>query len=128
MLITSTSEAAPNDVVSLPAVTFNGLDTVELVYYAAAAVLEVKVGTPSYALVLNLWDASTDLGRIAVMQTPVAPSAELAIPIQVSNRRTPSAGSHTYKIRGWVTVAGEQARIDASTPRLPSYIRALRVA
>jgi hypothetical protein len=125
--LTSTNEAAPNDVVSLGAVVFDGTTVVELVYYAASLVLQVKAGTPSYAGVLNLWDGSTDLGRIAVVQTPIAPSAELAVPVQVSRRLTPSAGTHTYRIRGWVTVAGETGRVDASPPRLPSYLRANRV-
>lgn len=108
------------------AVAFDGLTRCELNFHSSSNVI-VGNGIATEALVFNLWDDATDLGRLAVMQVPVVASGELAMPIEVSHTITPSSGAHTYKIRAWRSTGGLTMRVDAGPPRLPAYLRATRV-
>lgn len=107
--VSATTEASPTDVITASAHTFSGSQIVYVEFFAP-----VLAPGASSALILNLWDASTDLGRIAV-------AANANVPCLVRRRLTPSAGSHTYKVRGWRDVAN--GTVFASSPRVPAYLR-----
>lgn len=72
---------------------------------------------------LFLFDGSTSLGYVGSHVTPT--SASLVVPGRARRRLTPSAGTHTYSIRGVSTVvAGTiQAGAGGAGQNTPGYIR-----
>jgi hypothetical protein len=81
------TELAPADIVSSGAIT-----------YVANPIL-VEFYAPNYVPggngAINLWDGTTDLGRL--IDNVAASPAGIYLP----RRLTPTAASHTYKIVGW---------------------------
>lgn len=116
--VTSTTQASPNDVVSLGARIYDGATIIVVEFFAFGCQSPTTAGN---ILVVDLWDDSTDLGRWVQMQTPA--SAVAGCPLFGRWRLTPSAGSHTYKARAWrngtvnATILADQA---------PSFIRVIR--
>lgn len=108
---TTATEASPLDVVSAGAISFE------------AKPIRIEFFTPALTLAaagaISLWDASTDLGRLSHATTISE------IPTTVSRILTPSAASHTYKIRIWQT-GGSTSRARAGAggvgTMLPGYI------
>jgi hypothetical protein len=86
---TTHTEAAPLDIVSAGAITYLALPIV-IEFYCPAL-------TTNAAGAVNLWDATTDLGRL----THATSLTE--IPVKLERHLTPTAASHTYKIRIWQT-------------------------
>jgi hypothetical protein len=117
--VSSTTEATPTDVVSAGAVTYAAARI--RVDFCAAGVL---MGGSNGALSLTLWDGSTDLGRIGSWQQEAA-SGQVNIPTMLSRFLTPSAGSHTYKIRGFSTNSSATILVGAGGTgvRMPGWIR-----
>jgi len=116
--ITSTSEASPTDIVSAAAIILDGGTRINVEFFC------IDLLAPAgQAVILNLWDASTDLGRFGVAGGTNSSAVETA---QCLRRfLTPSNGSHTYKVRGWTTSGTGTAA--ATSPRLPIYIRVTTV-
>ncbi len=114
--VSATSEGTPTAVVSAGAVVY------------AAARIKIEFYAPGYNtgngtganLLANLWDASTNLGRIAVAQ-----GVNLIYPIYAVRYLTPTAASHTYKIQAWQTVANGTilAGSGGVGAQLPGFIR-----
>ena len=120
--VTATTEASPQDVVSAGALTFDGLTLVCVEFYSPSVLAPnaVNVGTA-----LNLWDATTQLGRIAFVQNNNAAGQDST---SVYTRRylTPSAGSHTLLVRAWQTGSGTgqvQGGAGGVSAYMPCYIR-----
>ncbi len=72
-------------------------------------------------LVINLFDGTTDLGRIANF----APTANTAgfTPVKAERFLTPSNASHQFFIKAWKTGAGT-ASIGAGTGATAAYVPA----
>jgi hypothetical protein len=85
---TTATEASPLDVVSSGAITYAAYPTL-IKFYAPRILLPSAGG-------LSLWDASTDLGRLAF-----GTNGSFAGVLETS--LTPTAASHTYKVRIWQT-------------------------
>jgi hypothetical protein len=101
--VTSTNSASPTDVVSSGAITYANVPHL-IEFYAPQARVET-----AKALLLMLWDGATDLGIIGQVgnaASNTAPSVFLA------RRLTPTAASHTYRIRAYVT-AGTTTTLEA---------------
>jgi hypothetical protein len=83
------TEAAPLDVVSSGAITY------------VANPIMIEFWTPGVTINgtggINLWDASTDLGRWDHAISAAGHALHLL------RRLTPTAASHTYKVRLWTT-------------------------
>lgn len=92
--ITSTTEASPTDVLSLGAVNYNGTPIV-LEFYAATV---GPAGGTTLGFILELWDDTTYLCRVFDSRLPGMNDAQQGV--SISHRLVPSAGLHTYKIRG----------------------------
>jgi hypothetical protein len=94
--VSATVEATPDDVVSSGAFTY--LSTpVRIEFYAP----RVDVGgTAGSWTILNLWDDTTELTRIAAV-THTAGTQVVEVPVYAVRYLTPTAASHTYKIRAW---------------------------
>jgi hypothetical protein len=98
--VSSSTEATPDDVISLGAFTYTAAATV-LEFYAATA----DVPSGALGLILELWDANTYLARILDVRSGNATTPQC--PLYARYELTPSAASHTYKIRG-IKVGGLQ--------------------
>lgn len=125
--ITATTEAAPNDIVSVPARTYDGTTTI-MVTFSSAIVAFTALGSAN--VLINLWDMDgpTNLGRLAQMQqgTLAAGSAySSAVPFERSVRLTPSAGRHTYRVRAWRDL--QDAVLYSVAGYLPTFLRVVRV-
>ena len=113
------TELSPVDVVSAGALTYDALPTLIEFYVERLD----TVGTTVAAL--SLWDGSTDLGRIGEFG-----AAAIATPLHLPRRLTPSAASHTYKVRGWLQTGANTCTLRAGAggvgTRLPGFIRVLQ--
>ncbi len=112
------AEASATQIVPAGAVTFDGT-AVDIEFFAPAF-------APGGALTggVNLWDGSTDLGRlfdaVTVQLTANVPGGPL------KRRLTPSAGPHTYSARVWTTTASNfnvLAGAGGTGTKLPGYIK-----
>jgi hypothetical protein len=107
----SHTEAAPLDVVSSGALTYVSYPIIVEFY---APLIDNING-------LSLWDASTDLGRLKPSTAAGTQSS-----ITVSKRLTPTAASHTYKVRTWfngTTNGSVFAGAGGAGATMPGYIR-----
>jgi hypothetical protein len=115
--VSATVEATPDDVVSAGAIVFDGLTRVLIEFFCG----RVDVGATAGSFVLcNLWDDTTDLGRLCVMAL-----ANVIAPVKGERYLIPTAASHTYKIRAWRV--NSNGTIQASTggvgTQMPAFIR-----
>jgi len=94
--VSSTSEAAPDEVVSSGTLDYNGT---RICIEFSAVEMETGATTGSFTI-CNLWDASTDLGRIALVEN-TGTATVVGAPVCVRRYLSPSVGSHTYRIRAW---------------------------
>ncbi len=91
--ITDTSESTATALITCTA-TFDG-SAVYAEFYTPELV------TPTgQTVVLTLFESTTELGRIAVI--PAIGGAQIGVPCLARYKFTPSAGSHTYKLCGFV--------------------------
>lgn len=121
--VSGTAEATPTDVLALPARTYDGA-TIILIQFECAY-LDVPGNAAGNFCIINLWDDSTDLGRLAVVQLLGATLGDQVTPITVSRRLTPSAASHTYKVRAWRGAAN--CTILGTSPQLAFSLSAKKV-
>lgn len=109
-------EASPTDIVSAGAITYSGFPI--LVEFEAPGFTPAGATTGA----LNLWEDSTDKGRLTASSVTNATVPTL----RLSRRYTPASGSKTLKIRGWNT-GGNNYTIPAGAggvgTSMPGYIR-----
>jgi len=117
---TTATEAAPLDVASAGATSYSAYPII-VEFYSPHYQRPNQTG-------VNLWDASTDLGRISDAGTNVAGTWH-SFPFTAARRLTPTAASHTYKMRIW-TAGGGTAILRGGTGgagvNMPGYIRVLQ--
>jgi hypothetical protein len=118
--VTATAQASANTVVTAPAVTFDGTTVVYVEFQATR--VETFAGNGA-AVVIDLWDGSTDLGFLGVVLAQGGANS-IAAPFSRARRLTPSAAAHTYSIRAWQLVGNGVIR--AVAPNLPAFIRIKR--
>jgi hypothetical protein len=121
---TGTTAATAIDVVSAGAITFDGATTVDIEFYSYGLSSPSAIGST----LIDLWDASTDLGIMA--QALNSAASTMVVPCLVRRTVTPSAGSHTYKARVWATsLAGAFAGAGAGGAGvvMPGYIKITKV-
>jgi hypothetical protein len=118
--ITANSAATAQAVVTAPSITFDGVTSVVIEFFANTAGTPVTAG--NYMLA-DLWDGSTDLGVIVQLVTPAALSMQG--PVLVRRKITPAAGAHTFSIKGWVSAPTGTFYAGTGGPGayLPGYIR-----
>ena len=93
--ISATTEATANTIVTGSAVTYDGSTPVWIEFWAGRC---VPNGGAADFMIFWLYDGSSSIGNMGLLQTPAANS--LAAPVHLRVRLTPSAASHTYSIRG----------------------------
>jgi hypothetical protein len=122
--ITDTSEATATALISPGVVTFDG----------GAVLVEVfaytLTGPTSGFVSLTLFEGATEITRLAVFQGFVT-GAQVNETVMAHYRFTPSVGSHTYKVCGFVaSTAGTPVLVAGSggpAGNAPSYIRFTKV-
>jgi hypothetical protein len=122
--ITATTDATAQTVVSSGAITYENVP--HLIEFFSPWVIP-DAGAIGRQLILNLYDGSTDLGRIGQVRTPAAQNS--AFTCKLERRLTPTAASHTYIIKAWVSAGTGTVSAGAggtATP-LPGFIRVTRV-
>lgn len=120
--LTNTTEGTAHTVVTAPAIVFDGATAVWLEFYCEAARPDpANIGATMTVL---FTDGGTALGQAQVAQTPVV-GANFKAGALVRRRLTPSAASHTYDARGFVSVGTGILKAGAGGAGLflPGYIR-----
>src|SRR5512146_13467 len=125
--ITDTSEATGTALISPGAVTFDGGPV--LVSFFTMGILADTAAASDFATV-TLFEGSTEITRLAQTQTLVT-TATHSQTVTAHYRFTPSAGSHTYKVCGFVPSTTGTPRISAgaggTNGNPPAFIRFTKV-
>lgn len=119
--VTSTVSGSPTDVISLGAVAFDG--TACFLEFFSSDI----IGVSGQTLTIDLWDNTTQIDTVAV--NAATNTTLYASPVFVSIPITPSAATHTYKVRGWVTNTGTatvSAGPGGANAKTPMWIRAVK--
>lgn len=107
LVITATSAASAQAYITGNPIIFNGNTRV-----CIDVQIPVANADGSNELLLNLWEDSTDLGRLANIDTTGCVTGAMI--------RTPAAGSHTYTVKGWKgSGSGKQFSAGASSASGP---------
>ncbi len=116
--VTATSDGNSNGtaIIDGNAVTYDGSTRIKIEFYCPW--LSLSAGGQD--TIINLYDGTTDLGRMGLLVT--AASGTLAT-MYAARFLTPSAASHTYHIRGWIT-GGSSATIEAAAGGASTYMPA----
>lgn len=124
--ITSTSDGASGGtaIIDGNAVTYDGSTRICIEFYTDALLLTAAIA--GHLVRINLYDGTTDLGRMAEA-AGVVTGVSHRFPVLARRLLTPSAASHTYHIRGIKDASGDTASVLAdaggSTLRMPAYMR-----
>lgn len=120
--ITATSAATATTVLSGNSVSYDGSTVVLIEFFAYAVAIDSDASVQ-----FNLFDGSTDLGRLASYQAVAsgATTGTIVTAVAVARRLTPSNASHTYIIKAWRSAGTCSVFAGAGgtdTP-LPAFIR-----
>lgn len=115
---TPITEASPLDVVSAGAYTYKGYPIIVEFWCPGASAAGPTTGC------LNLWEGSTDKGRL--FPTGITTTSFGSLPLPLTRKYTPGAGSKTLKIRAWNTGANAwtvAAGAGGVGTKMPGFIR-----
>jgi hypothetical protein len=115
--VTSTNSASPTDVVSSGAITYANVPHLVEFFSPQVAAETAKVVS------VMLWDASTDLGILGAVGNA---ASNTAASVFLGRRLTPTAASHTYRIRAYVsagTISVISGGVGGTGAAMPGYIR-----
>ena len=91
-----TITATTTDVISLGAVTYVN-EPIYLEFSAAAVSVPGAVGVNG--VTFSVWDDTTELFDIGHIAAGADAATDITVPIRLARKITPSAASHTYKVR-----------------------------
>ena len=124
--LAATTAATSTLIVAAPAVTYTAVPH-EVEFFCQHVSAPNAVGGQTLILVYD-GSAAAPMGRIAFVRTPAA-SASQGWPTLGKYRFTPSAGSHTYQIRGHVNTGSGSVQGGAAggETAVPVYIKITRL-
>lgn len=115
--------AAQIDIVTAPAVVLDGTTSIIVQFFSPYS--NCAAGQIFW---VHAWDGATDLGRLAVVYGAQGGSSNPGA--HGWRRYTPTAGSHTYKIRGFANsnglTGGVGAYVGGAGQMVPGFIRVMR--
>lgn len=120
----ATTEAGATTIVTANAITFDGATAVLIEFFAVTH----TISAASLNAFMVLYDGAASIGQ---MWQGKEATAQAAGSVYGAHRFTPSAASHTYSIRGYVSAAGDitvYAGAGGLGVRMPGYIRISRVS
>lgn len=118
--VTGTSEAGGTTVITSGSVTVDGSTTVEIEFFTPD--IQFLPNSLGNQMILDLYEDSTILGRINAFKPSAAASTQAAAFHKL--RRTPSAGSHTYTVKGWKSNASDTAIVKAGAGGTGAFVAA----
>ncbi len=121
LAISATTDATATAFITGNAVSYDGSTRVKIEIWIVAGDI-----APAQAAVLNLYDGSTDLGRMALANNPLASGSQSNPPPLYGVRfLTPSNASHTYTIKAWKTggTCSLIARAGGTATYMPAWYR-----
>lgn len=92
--ITSTTAVGANVIIDGNPVTYDGVTKVQVQFGA----YDVNTAAAAKGTIIDVWDGATDLGRMGVGDSS---AGQIAVVFYASRILTPSAGAHTFHIKGW---------------------------
>jgi hypothetical protein len=117
---TATSEATANTVVTSSAITYDGSTPINILFATP------RVDLPSTAVAfLALYDGASSIGIACTLSA----ASGNAFATTFNRRLAPSAGSHTYSARAYVTVSGTGtvfAGTGGAASQIPAFIQISR--
>lgn len=118
LLVASNDPDHPTTIITAPSVTFDGVNSVQVVFYASSIDIDGRadgfVAGNASGVSLELYVDGTASGIVANYST--AQGTYFNTTCYIAAFDTPSAGAHVYSLRGWVGKA-------AGTPSYPvSYV------
>jgi hypothetical protein len=119
---TATAEGSATTVVTAASVSPDGATRICVEFYCESA---QTPGTSSGQIIIDLWQDSASIGRLAQVITASAASPTGA-PVLVRRFFTPAAGATVFSVRAWVSPAGTgvlNAGSGTATTSMPGYIR-----
>lgn len=125
--ITGTNEAGGNTAISSTSLAYDGSTEVEITVF----IPEVSIVGAAGVCVIDLWEDSTPIGRLATPSVGVT-TADFRVPVHATRRRTPSNASHQYHVKAWKATAGAPTMsIDAGAggtgALVPAFIKIVTV-
>jgi len=118
--VTATSIATAQNLINPGNVTYDGAPIWVEAYFPGITQPNVANGQ----LVVNLFDANTDLGYMGAVYAPAATG--LQVPMFGRRRITPTPGAHNYNLRAWVNPSGSGYVVGGGVYNY-GYIRVERV-
>lgn len=110
------------DIVSAPTLTADGATPLTITFFAPSV-----YQSSARALVISLFDGSTEYGHIVVVSATASPTNGNSTMLYGSRRLIPTSGTHTYKVRGkYVNGSGAvniQCGAGSSGNYMPGYIK-----
>jgi hypothetical protein len=123
VLLTNGAASAAQMVIAGSATVYDGRPVI--VEFSSPGILTPNAAGAS--VMLNLWDANTDLGYFGQV---LATSPQIQVGATFRRRITPTAGTHTYQIVGWRTVGGASGTVQAGPGGIdqfcPAFLRIVR--
>ena len=119
--VTGLSEAAPSLLIEGTSRTYDGAAVI-IEFYTSGAYMSA-----TSQIVFNLWDGTTDIGRIA----GVINATGYLTPVHGRRRITPTAGTHNFRVVAWLPLAAGSGMVfagsGAGAAYMPAFIRVTRV-
>lgn len=125
--VNATSAATADLVVDGTATTYDGSSAVMVEFFAMQA---TPPNTSAAFLIIELLDATTDLGTFALIRQPAVATPGFTITLRGSRRLVPTAGTHTYRAAAWCSPAGPGSIVagpGGAGLNEPCYLRVTRV-
>ena len=117
--VTDTAEGTATALITSSALTFSGAAAIAEFFTPSA------LGPTGGFMVFSLWEGATQIGRLVEMGGISGGQAQMAICARY--RFTPTAGTHTYKVAGWVASTTGTPLIKAGSggtgADVPAYLR-----
>lgn len=125
VVVSATTEAAATTVKTATAVTFDGLTTVRVEFFAPYVDVAANAGGNNVRFVL--YDGSSSIGLLGLSGS--GQTAVLDGPVMLGRELTPSAAAHTYSVRAFRTNANSTVTggAGASGNDVPGYIKITKV-
>jgi hypothetical protein len=118
--ISATTAASANTVVTATAFTADGTSSYWVEFYCGS----VQPDTGGRGIQFDLWEASTDGGKLGWVRVIISGGATntVAMPVLLRKKVTPSGGTRTYSVRAYVTDGAAGSSIVDGTQG-PGFIR-----
>lgn len=122
--VTATTETASNTIVTGGTVTFDGTSATIQFHCPDVSLATDAAGR---TLFISLFQDGVSIGRMSTIQSPAA--AAFRVPVNLERTMTPSAGTHSYSIRGYVNAGTSIAVAGAggTATIMPGFVRYKKV-